>query len=135
MYVVDRTNETHQIELQIPETYKIATSLTQNNKCLIAADYDELVDSPFMASINIKTFFYEANGTKFYLHFNGECRPNIEQFKNDFSAFTKKQIDFWGDFPYNEYHFLFQVLPFKLNPEPVDPITRVLYLNQQLKQN
>jgi predicted metalloprotease with PDZ domain len=50
---------------------------------------------------------------KFYLHFNGECRPNIEQFKNDFSAFTKKQIDFWGDFPYNEYHFLFQVLPFK----------------------
>ena len=113
MYVVDRTNETHQIELQLPETYKIATSLKQNNKCLIAADYDELVDSPFMASINIKTFFYEANGTKFYLHFNGECRPNIEQFKNDFSAFTKKQIDFWGDFPYNEYHFLFQVLPFK----------------------
>ncbi len=113
MYVVDRTNEIHQIELQIPDTYKIATSLIQNNKCLTAANYDELVDSPFMASNNIKTFFYEVNDIKFYMHFNGECQPNIEQFRKDFYAFTKKQIDFWGDFPYNEYHFLFQVLSFK----------------------
>ena len=113
MYVLGRTKEEHQLELQIPDNFYIATSLKRQNKTLIAVDYDELVDSPFMASAGIKTDFYEINGVKFYLHFNGECQPDFNKIKSDFSAFTKKQIEFWNDFPYDEYHFLFQILPFK----------------------
>jgi predicted metalloprotease with PDZ domain len=113
MYVPGRTQEEHRIDLQIPENYSIACSLERNKNTLIASDYDELVDSPFIASATIKSDFYEVNGIKFYVHFNGECQPDFKKIKNDFEAFTKKQIEFWNDFPYNEYHFLFQVLPVK----------------------
>lgn len=113
MYVVGRTDEEHQVELKIPDNYKIACSLRTERNTLFADNYDELVDSPFIASANLKTDFYESHGIKFFLHFNGECRPDFEQIKKHFTAFTNKQIEFWTDFPYNEYHFLFQVLPLK----------------------
>lgn len=112
-FVSGRTQEEHQIELKIPENYTIATSLKIKNKTLVASNYDELVDSPFIASANIKSDFYEVNGIKFHLHFNGECEPNFNKIKTNFIAFTNKQIQFWGDFPYDVYHFIFQVLPVK----------------------
>lgn len=113
MYVPNRMNELHVVELDIPDNYKIATSLPQNGKRLTAQSFDELADSPFITSANIQTDFYEVNGIKFWLHFNGECRPDFEKIKTDFVKFTQTQIQFWGDFPVNDYHFLFQVLPFK----------------------
>lgn len=113
LYVVGRTKEEHQVTLQIPDNYKIASSLKTEKNTLTASDYDELVDSPFIASAGIKTDVYEVNGINFYIHFNGECKPDFKKIKTDFEAFTKKQIEFWNDFPYNEYHFLFQVLPVK----------------------
>jgi len=80
---------------------------------LIASEYEELVDSPFIAAAGIKTDRYTVNGIHFYLHFNGECRPDFQRIKTDFEKFTRKQIEFWNDFPYDEYHFFFQVLPVK----------------------
>lgn len=113
MYVLGRTNEEHKVELQIPENYTIACSLPKNGNILTAKDYEELVDSPFIASATIQTFTYEVSGVRFYIHFNGECKPNEQLFKKDFLAFTQKQLEFWNDFPFDEYHFLFQVLPHK----------------------
>lgn len=113
LYVVGRTQEEHRVELKIPENYRIASSLKAEGTTLVAEDYDELVDSPFIASAGIKTDMYECGGIKFYIHFNGECQPDFKKIKTDFEAFTAKQILFWNDFPYNEYHFLFQVVPVK----------------------
>ncbi len=111
--VIGRENESHQIQLNIPSDYKIASSLKQQNQLLLADNFEDLVDSPFMASPSLQSDFYEVNNIKFYLHFIGECQPDWEKFKRDFSAFTTYQIKFWGDFPYDEFHFLFQVLPVK----------------------
>ncbi len=113
MYIPDRMNEEHVIELEVPADYKIATSLPLNGKTLTAKSFDELADSPFIASAGIKTDVYEVNGIKFYLHFNGECKPDFEKIKKHFAAFTKTQIDFWGDFPVDEYHFLIQILNYR----------------------
>jgi predicted metalloprotease with PDZ domain len=113
MYVKGRTSDEHRLSLQVPENYKIACSLRKEKNTLIAADYEELVDSPFIASGAIRSDFYEINGTRFHLHFNGECQPDFSKIKKDFMAFTQKSIEFWSDFPYDEYHFLFQVLPFR----------------------
>lgn len=113
LYVVGRTNEPHQVELKIPENYKIACSLPRKGFVLTATDYEELVDSPFIASAGIQSDSYAINGTTFYLHVNGECRPDFEKLKKDFGVFTTKMLAFWGDCPTNEYHFLFQVLPFR----------------------
>ncbi len=113
MYVPNRTNEQHIVELDIPNNYKIATSLLVDHKTLTAHSFDELVDSPFIASAKIQSDFYEVNGIKFWLHFNGECKPDFNKIKTDFIKFTQTQISFWGSFPVNDYHFIFQVLPFK----------------------
>ena len=113
MYIPERMNEEHILELDIPDNYKIACQLNANGKILRAKNFDELADSPFIASDAIKSDFYEVEGLKFYLHFNGECKPDFEKIKKHFSAFTSSQLKFWGTFPFNEYHFIFQVLPIK----------------------
>ena len=113
MYVPNRMQEEHTIELDIPETYKIATSLKRNNKEFVASSFDELADSPIMASASLQSDFYEVNGIRFWLHFIGECKPDFEKFKTDFTKFTQTQLSFWNGIPVNEYHFLFQILPFK----------------------
>ena len=113
MYLVGRTSEEHVIELNVPDNYRIATSLKQNGKVLAASDYEELVDSPFVASNDLQSDYYEADGTTFHLHFNGICKPDYNLIKKDFSAFTKKLIEFWGDFPFSDFHFIFQIVPYK----------------------
>lgn len=113
MYVPGRMNEEHVLELDIPDSYKIATSLAVKGKTLSASTFDELADSPVMASAGLQSDVYEVKGIKFWLHFVGECKPDFEKIKADFTKFTATQLSFWGDFPVKEYHFLFQVLPFK----------------------
>ncbi len=113
MYIPDRMDEQHTIELNIPDSYKIATSLKMNGKVLIAANFDELADSPFMASATIQSDFYESGGTKFWIHFNGECKPDWAKIKTDFKKFTDAQLKFWETCPVKEYYFLNQVLPHK----------------------
>lgn len=113
MYVPQRMNEVHEVELLVPADFKLATSLPRRGNTLMAQSFDELADSPFMASASLQSDYYEAGGIKFWLHFLGECRPDFEKMKADFAKFTEAQLSFWGDFPVPEYHFLFQVLPFK----------------------
>lgn len=112
-YIPGRENEAQQVHVKVPNDYKIASSLQQKDCVLYANDFEELVDSPFMASANVQSDVYQVEGINFYLHFLGDCKPNWDKIKKDFSAFTQYQVKFWGDFPYNEYHFLFQVLPVK----------------------
>lgn len=113
MRVVGFENMLHKIELNIPKSYKIVSSLPINGNELSANNFDELVDSPFVASEQIQTDCYKTNNCTFYLHFIGICKPNWELYKKDFKAFTETTINFWGDCPVNEYHFIFQVLNHK----------------------
>lgn len=113
MYLPNRMQETHQLEVIVPEDFKIATSLKKENNILIAESFDELADSPFIASNQLQTDSYVIDNHTFWLHFYGECRPDFEKIKTDFIKFTKTQLSFWGDIPVKDYHFLFLVLPFK----------------------
>ena len=40
----------------------------------------------------------------------GECKPDWDKFKTDFTKFTQTQLNFWKGIPTDEYHFLFQIL-------------------------
>lgn len=110
MQVIGKSEQEHTVELQIPDNYKIATSLPVTNKTLVAKNYEELVDSPFIASPHLQTVSYTISNIVFYLHFNGICKPNWELYNKDFTAFITKTLEFWGDCPVKEYHFLFQIL-------------------------
>lgn len=113
MYVPSRMLEPHVVKLLVPEHYKVVSALSGEGSTLMAGGFDELADSPFIAGTQLQSDFYEVGGTRFYLHFNGICKPDFARIKTDFSAFTKANIRFWGDFPYPDYHFIFQITPFR----------------------
>ncbi len=112
-YIVGREKENYELVLEAPKEYKMACSLRKEGFVLYASDYDELAESPLIASSKLQTDVYEVNSVKFYLHFNGDCKPDYEKIKRDFLKFTHYQFAFWGSFPFDEYHFLFQITPFK----------------------
>ncbi|MBL4625813.1 MAG: M61 family metallopeptidase [Flavobacteriales bacterium] len=114
LYIPERQNESCEIELQIPSDYEVATGLKPiKGNGFLAKDFHTLVDCPFIASASLKHESFDSKEVKFHLWIQGECEPNWEKIKTDFIAYTDLQIDVFGDFPVNEYHYLFHVLPYK----------------------
>ena len=56
---------------------------------------------------------YKINNITFHLWFQGKCEINWKKIKSDFTAFTRKQIEKFGSFPVDNYHFLFQITPYR----------------------
>jgi predicted metalloprotease with PDZ domain len=113
LFMKEKLHEEHVVELVLPLSYKIATSLKKNQNTLTAANYHELVDSPFIASAALQSEKYTVNGIDFYIWFQGVVTPDWNKIVNDFEAFTRIQFNTMGSFPFDEYHFLIQVLPFR----------------------
>ena len=100
------------LKLNIPENYTIASSLVQENNFLLAENFDELADSPFICSKNLEKQTYSVADTNFHIWFNNQLNIPWERVIDDFRNFTKKQIEDFGEFPVSEYHFLIQSLPY-----------------------
>lgn len=103
-----------EILLSIPDSYKVATSLESKNGRWYAKDTEELLDSPFIASAGLEKESYESHGVTFHIWFNGLVKPDWERLIKDFKAFTDLQIEKFAEFPVKEYHFLNQIVPYKL---------------------
>ena len=112
-YIVDRSQEVYQLNLDIPEDYNIASSMHQEKNTLTVTGYDLLAESPIICSNSLQHSDYEVDGITFHIWFQGMCKPNWEKLKKDFTAFTKSQIKHFGSFPVNEYHFFFQITPYR----------------------
>lgn len=113
VYVVGREGEDIQVELDIPKDFQIATSLTKKNNSLFATNFDELADSPFICSNTLQVNTYEIDSVTFYIWFQGEVRVDWELVLKDFEKFSRKQIEKFGDFPVDQFHFLIQIVPFR----------------------
>lgn len=113
--VCDTTkNLKYKIILDIPKNYKIISSLKFKKNSVESNNYDELVDSPIVATKFVKTFSYIIDEYKFYVHTIDlhETYLNEEKVKKDFIQFTKKILQFWGTAPFKEYHFIIHLLPY-----------------------
>ncbi|HVA99335.1 MAG TPA: PDZ domain-containing protein [Bacteroidia bacterium] len=116
LYVPERMNEKCIIELKIPNDYKIATSLNHEEKnSLSAENFNELADSPLIASNSLKHSQFILDGVEFNLWFQGECKLNMPKIINDFFIFINEQFLTMQGCPVTEYHFLFQLLPIKIH--------------------
>ncbi len=114
VYLPDRAEEMHRIELELPKNYKIATGLSkESERTLAARDLQELMDGSLIASAGMKWHSFDQDGVRFHLVFQGECRPDFGILERDFRGFIAEQIAAFGTFPVDEYHFLFQVLPYQ----------------------
>ncbi len=102
-----------EIELDVPLNYKFATSLHQDGVHLFAKDYYELVDSPVISSAKLQHHRYEQRGCTFHLWVQGKCEPDFKKMEIDFRKYGEEQISLFGEFPCENYHYLFQILPNK----------------------
>lgn len=113
VYTEETFNDSVTVTLGIPDMWDVATSMEQNGKVLKVDSFDELFDSPFIASGDLQHGSYESYGVKFNVWFNGEVKPDWDRLIKDFKAFTDKQIEKFTEFPVKEFHFLNQILPVK----------------------
>lgn len=114
LYQKDKLDDKCVLELRLDSSYKVATSLKkQKGFTYVANSFHELADSPFIASSTLKYHSFTTKKVLFHLWFQGECKPDWKLLEKDFKKFCSAQISLMKRFPEEEYHFLFQILPYK----------------------
>jgi predicted metalloprotease with PDZ domain len=113
VYVPSNIQGSCELNIDVPDDFMIAIGLKKvGHRKYQAANFHELVDSPFIASPSIQHRTYEVEGKQFFVWMQGEAKPNWNKVVDDFKQFTIKQLQLFKHFPAEEYHFLIQVLPF-----------------------
>jgi len=113
-FIPGRESEPCEVVLDTPHDWKTATGLKKVDESVFhASDFDNLVDSPFIASSNLQHGSYILDGVQFHIWFNGDCTPDWSQIIPDFEAFSQVQLDMMEQFPCRDFHFLIQMLPYR----------------------
>ena len=112
-YITDRMNDEYRLNMNLPNDYTIASSMSQTGNVLNVKGYDLLAESPIICSNSLQHDTYCISGITFNLWFQGKCQPDWGKLKKDFTAFTKSQIHHFGGFPVDEYHYFFQITPYR----------------------
>ena len=118
VYIPGRMEEVCEVELKIPSSYKVASALpstaTGHGVILKALNFHELADSPFIASDSLQHNKFDCEGIEFNFWFQGECRLDWEKLHKDFYRFGSFQLQMMKKTPFQQYHFLFQILPYRM---------------------
>lgn len=113
LYLPNRMNEEVTVEIDIPPNYHTACSLQQTNNTYTAKSYFELVDSPLLASENLKHLTYTVSSTQFNIYIYGDCPIEDGSMIREFEKFTKHQMKQMGGFPSRQFDFIVQSLPYR----------------------
>ncbi len=103
-----------EVMVNIPKDFEIASGLPFNNGKLTTHDYHELVDTPFIASPTLQHYNYKIGPLSVHLWFQGDCKIDWPRVKNDFIKFTRAQINAFTKIPIDDYHFIYQITPYKV---------------------
>ncbi|MEN9699507.1 MAG: hypothetical protein RLZZ301_705 [Bacteroidota bacterium] len=101
------------LQLEIPNKWKIASGHMFENNAAHFPNFDRLADSPFICSAQLEQRSYTVGATEFHICFNEQAFIPWERVLRDFEAFTKRQIEDFGEFPVASYTFLIQSLPYQ----------------------
>jgi predicted metalloprotease with PDZ domain len=108
-YESGRDHLPYRIEFVLPEKYEIACGLKKESpRVLLADSFDQLADSPLIASDSLQHFSYRTEDVNFHIWVQGKICFDINRLLSSFELFTKEHFKIYGDIPCSEYHFLFQ---------------------------
>lgn len=113
VYEPSTYNNSCELVLDIPDNFKIACALPQNNNTLKAENFDELADSPLIASAELQHNTFEHNGVTHHIWINGENTLDIETFAKEVEEYTKEQVAVFNHFPTKDFHYLIHFLPYR----------------------
>lgn len=134
LFVPGRENEPCTISFDLPADYRIATSMKKlSDHVLQAENFEELADSPLIASSSLKHNQFVIDGIEFNIWMQGECRPQWPKIINDFFIFINEQLLMMREFPSNEYHFFFQILPYRFYHGVEHKLSTVIALGPSYK--
>jgi predicted metalloprotease with PDZ domain len=109
LYVDGYEQAEHIIQFNnLPRTWNIATGLKVKDNQYVAANYDELIDSPFEFGEFIRLSF-TVKAVEHHIVLSGTTAPNFDSKKliNDVTKICETQIDmFGGVVPFEHYTFL-----------------------------
>lgn len=120
VFIPEKMGEPCTLELNLPANYRVACGLTPSpqeragERSFIARDFHDLADSPFIASATMQHNKFVCEGVEFNFWFQGECRPDWSKLNTDFIKFCNHQLEMFKVAPFEKYHFLFQILPYKM---------------------
>ncbi|MCE2786685.1 MAG: M61 family metallopeptidase [Bacteroidota bacterium] len=112
MYAHGRMDEAYAVELLVPDDYSVACQLPLKNKTLYATNFDELADSPFIASATLQHHEFVVATTRMHFWFQGKHDLDMNLLEEDTIAYTKAQINVFGELPCKDYHFLYIMHPY-----------------------
>jgi len=114
LYNVDDYGASFEIEFSIPSDYHLYSSLKSISKnTLYATNFEELADSPIIASNNAQSKSITLNNINFNFCFQGEINIDWNRLLQDFKLFIDYQIQLFGSFPHKDFLFLFQITPYR----------------------
>jgi predicted metalloprotease with PDZ domain len=114
LFIPGREYEPCTVDFILPDNYVLAGALSTQQHRILASDYFQLVDSPVIASHTLAHYTFECKKIPMHLWIQGEHQElSIEKLIDEFGRFTDVQIETMGSFPEQEYHYLFQLLPYR----------------------
>ena len=107
--------QAHDVKLNISSKFMMETSLNLLDWGYFeASSFDELADSPIIASPYLKRHAFKVEKQEFKLVFYSFNRPPFETIKNDFEKFIRRQLELFKEFPFTKpYLFINIILPNK----------------------
>lgn len=109
MYDATQINAPCEMWLDLPDDYRIACGLRQENTTLFADNYHLMVDAPLIASQTLQHHAFVVEDVPFNIWFQGDVKPQWHSLETHFTGFIKAQIRMFGGFPAKDYHFLYQI--------------------------
>jgi predicted metalloprotease with PDZ domain len=110
-FLPGRANENYTVEI-LDAYAHLSCGLPHEGNKMFAQNFDELADSPFVASHNREVISEEIDGITFQANIFGITNLNFERFWNDVRSYTQLQLNIFGEFPVSKYRYLLHFTPY-----------------------
>lgn len=105
VHVDGRKEEPHRLRFRLPRGWRVSVALPRRGGAYAAADYDELVDSPFECGTH-RSLSFRVRGVPHTLALWGQGNEDPERLVRDLARLVEGAAGFFGDLPYERYLFL-----------------------------
>jgi predicted metalloprotease with PDZ domain len=111
--ILGKSENAYEVHLNLPNYPKQMLTLKQTGPSTwVAENYQVLADATVLAAKKVEQETYAIGNTRFHAWFHGEIHFDRTRFINQLQAFSNRTIADFGSFPEEEYHFIFQLLPY-----------------------
>ncbi|MBB3700333.1 M61 family peptidase [Flammeovirga yaeyamensis] len=107
--------EEEEIQLKIKYTndFEVATNAKKKGGKYHFENFEDWTESPLMLGRHMHHKKFEMDKVNFHIWIHGKVQPDWTKLVDDFKKFTRVQLDIFGEFPHDEFHYLILVPDFK----------------------